>query len=51
MSFKNTIGNNTEMNDDRVNHIISELIDKTKLLAEELRNSNRIATELMAANA
>ena len=50
MSFKNSIGHNTEMNDDRVNEIISELIGKTKLLAEELRNSNRITSELMTTN-
>lgn len=50
MSFKGSAGRNTEMSEDRVNGIISELIEKTKLLAEELRNSNRIATELMSAN-
>jgi len=50
MSFKGSVVRNTEMSEDRVNGIISELIEKTKLLAEELRNSNRIATELMNAN-
>lgn len=38
------------MHDDRMNEIIAELMDKTKLLADELRNSNRIATELMTTN-
>jgi hypothetical protein len=50
MSFKNRLDNNTEMHDDRMNEIIAELMDKTKLLADELRNSNRIATELMTTN-
>lgn len=35
----------------RVNNIIAELIEKTKVLAEELRNSNKIASELMEQNA
>lgn len=30
--------------------IITELIEKTKILSEELKNSNRIASQLMEEN-
>jgi hypothetical protein len=32
------------------NHVITELIDKSKILTEELKNSNRITANLMEEN-
>lgn len=35
------------LTENKVNTIIADLIEKTKILAEELKNSNKIAAELM----
>lgn len=43
----NNNNNNTELS---TNEIISDLIEKTKVLAEELKNSNRISADLMEEN-
>ncbi|KAL4428615.1 hypothetical protein ABPG74_009117 [Tetrahymena malaccensis] len=38
------------LTDNKLNAIIADLIEKTKILAEELKNSNKIAAELMLQN-
>lgn len=38
------------LTENKMNNILADLIEKTKILTEELKNSNKIAAELMLQN-